>query len=434
MKDFLILFVWFFLLMISSLSYADALSRENISIFNFNGESYIPVGVASTPIGLGGNANRLDVNFKEIDKNPTEARIRIEISASWYQPKSDSSLIVVMHSLFDPSYHPSLFEIKCKKFKDYCTGRKESFIATAAKYVSYYPFDEIVLHHKISTMEETQWKEITFYNRVEGMKLKKPFDLISENGILIVKAELNRFFIKHVVLFFILILWVFILFKLLISEFYFRFFVNVFGAVLLITFFVRTFILNNSLVLISAIDYCFLLLIFLSIVVLLKRTNNYKVPKKKIFISYRRIDASTEARLIYDRVVKAFGGKNVFLDNYSIFPTTKFPDEIKNSIEQSEVFLLLIGPTWLVGQEVNSSGDFRAIDNEDDWPKKELMLAFEKKLKIIPILVRGFQMPDSLDIPEEIREVAEIDALEIKSKSLESDLQVLVDIIRSSLS
>jgi hypothetical protein len=44
----------------------------------------------------------------------------------------------------------------------------------------------------------------------------------------------------------------------------------------------------------------------------------------QIFISYRRNDASAEARLIYDRLTKFFGQNTVFMDVESIRPNQNF--------------------------------------------------------------------------------------------------------------
>jgi hypothetical protein len=121
-----------------------------------------------------------------------------------------------------------------------------------------------------------------------------------------------------------------------------------------------------------------------------------------IAISYRREDSLPIAGRLYDRLQATFGKKNVFMDFDSIPPGMDFREQIKQTIERSNLVVAIIGPNWL-GQQPDSS---RRIDNPADFVRLEITCALKRGIPVIPVLVNDTQMPSPEKLPPEIEELA----------------------------
>ena len=101
-----------------------------------------------------------------------------------------------------------------------------------------------------------------------------------------------------------------------------------------------------------------------------KREVEPATKSAKIFISYRRADASWPARWLTDRLVDRFGPGVVFQDVDSIRPGDDFAAEIVAAVEACSALLAVIGPRWLT---VEGDGG-RRIDDPQDWVRLEIGL------------------------------------------------------------
>ena len=109
----------------------------------------------------------------------------------------------------------------------------------------------------------------------------------------------------------------------------------------------------------------------------------------KVFISYRRAITAGQAGRLYDRITQTKPNWTVFLDVEEIPAGVMFDTYISNEIDTSDVFLLLL-----------ARGTFDRINQPDDWVRKEIELALNKKsIQVIPVLVDGFAMPDPKSLP-----------------------------------
>lgn len=125
----------------------------------------------------------------------------------------------------------------------------------------------------------------------------------------------------------------------------------------------------------------------------------------QIFISYRRSDSKAIARLIGEKLRERYGIDSVFQDVTEIKPGADFSDDIRRSLERSDVFLALIGPQWV------RKGSF----TEADYVRMEVEMAFANRLEVLPIMVEGGDMPAADNLPESIRLLTKINALQIDS-------------------
>ena len=121
----------------------------------------------------------------------------------------------------------------------------------------------------------------------------------------------------------------------------------------------------------------------------------------QIFISYRRSDSETIARLIGEKLRTRYGADSVFQDVSEIKPGADFAAVIQGSLERSDVFLALIGPEW------RRDGSF----TETDYVRMEVELAFSNRLEVLPILVEDGEMPSADLLPESVQLLTKINAL-----------------------
>ena len=147
----------------------------------------------------------------------------------------------------------------------------------------------------------------------------------------------------------------------------------------------------------------------------------------KIFISYRRSETREFAVRIYDRLVLEFGKDNVFLDVEDIEPGIVFPKELEKALNDSKIMLVIIGNNWLSEKDKNGN---TKIFNPEDFVFREVKMAIDNGLKIIPILVNGTKIPDKLELPEQINELSHRNAVELKNDSFYMDIDGLVEKLR----
>lgn len=106
--------------------------------------------------------------------------------------------------------------------------------------------------------------------------------------------------------------------------------------------------------------------------------------KYDIFISYRRDGGEVTARILRDSLTER--GYNVFFDVESL-RSGAFNTEIYSVIDECQDFILVLSPNAL-----------DRCKNSDDWVRREVEYALQKKKNVIPILLRGFEFPADLPV------------------------------------
>lgn len=126
-----------------------------------------------------------------------------------------------------------------------------------------------------------------------------------------------------------------------------------------------------------------------------------------IFVSYRRDDSSTISGWIHEKLSGRYGSTAVFKDIDSIAVAEDFQRAIGRALRHCDVMIAIIGPRWL-GVEDDGS---RKIDRDRDWIRREIEMALQLDIPIIPVLVERGQMPPAQKIPEGIRDLTRLNAL-----------------------
>ena len=143
---------------------------------------------------------------------------------------------------------------------------------------------------------------------------------------------------------------------------------------------------------------------------------------RRIFISYRRLDSKAEARSICQRLEKAFGKKNIFIDVDSINPGEDFRSLLAGFLEKSNTMIVVIGPRWL--DLLKSSGP-AASETASDFVQLEVASAIKRNIPIVPVLVDGATMPDEQDLPDDLKPLAFRQAFSVRHDSFPRDMQGL---------
>lgn len=143
---------------------------------------------------------------------------------------------------------------------------------------------------------------------------------------------------------------------------------------------------------------------------------------KGVFVSYRRDDAAHITGRIHDALVARLGPQRVFMDVDSVAPGEDFVKKIRDTIDASEVFLVVIGPGWLNARTADGR---RRIDLPGDFVRIELSAALTRGVKIIPVLVDGAQMPRQEDLPEDVAQMVRHNAVFLGHATFRRDMEAL---------
>ena len=150
----------------------------------------------------------------------------------------------------------------------------------------------------------------------------------------------------------------------------------------------------------------------------------------RIFISYRREDAAYAAGWLYDRLSEQFGSAQVFKDVDSLQPGDDFVEKITAAVGSCDVLLAVIGPDWV------SAADERGtprLQHRGDFVRVEIEAALARRVRVIPLLVEGAQMPQADDLPPTLAPLVRRHALELTSGRFNRDADDLVTVLRKAI-
>ena len=146
----------------------------------------------------------------------------------------------------------------------------------------------------------------------------------------------------------------------------------------------------------------------------------------KVFISYRRDDASANAGRLCDWLQRQFKDDNVFLDTDKIAPGDKFPEVLQQRLAETEVLLAVIGKAWA---SITDAAGNRRIADPKDFVALEVGTALKRGIRVIPVLVGGASMPKADQLPPELRGFVDCNAAAVDDSRFRQDFDNLVDAI-----
>jgi len=142
------------------------------------------------------------------------------------------------------------------------------------------------------------------------------------------------------------------------------------------------------------------------------------MTKGRVFISYRRDDAAGFSHAISDRLVEHLPKNHVFMDVLGIAPGADFVKQLESAVDQCDVLLALIGKRW-AGED--GAGQAR-IHDPQDWVRVEVATAIRRGVRVIPVLLDGASMPALESLPEELRPLARMNAVDVRTSRLNADV------------
>jgi hypothetical protein len=150
----------------------------------------------------------------------------------------------------------------------------------------------------------------------------------------------------------------------------------------------------------------------------------------RIFISYRRQETAYPAAWLFDRLAERYGFDQVFKDVDSIEMGDDFVEVITNAVGSTDVLLALIGDRWLTIADEHGK---RRLDDPDDFVRLEIEAALARKVRVIPILVEGANMPRADELPPSLAALARRQALELSPSRFDFDTSRLLRVLDKTL-
>ena len=148
---------------------------------------------------------------------------------------------------------------------------------------------------------------------------------------------------------------------------------------------------------------------------------------RAIFVSYRREDAEGEAGRLFDDLVGVFGEHSVFMDVAAIEVGRDFRKAIDESVATCGVLLAIIGKDWADAR--NQAGQ-RRLEDTADFVRLETASALKRDIPVIPVLVHGARMPRADQLPDDLKELAYRNGVELTHARWGSDVQLLIKALR----
>jgi hypothetical protein len=152
----------------------------------------------------------------------------------------------------------------------------------------------------------------------------------------------------------------------------------------------------------------------------------------RVFICYRREEATDAAGRLYDRLCTRFGRRSVFIDVDRMKPGEDVITKIHRSVRSCDVVLALMGPRWL---RLTTPEGRRKLDDPDDFVRFELATALRSpRAKVIPVLINHARMPNERDLPHDLGDLPLRHAVPLRGGAdWERDFSALEGAIRATV-
>ncbi|SES30625.1 toll/interleukin-1 receptor domain-containing protein [Streptomyces qinglanensis] len=148
-----------------------------------------------------------------------------------------------------------------------------------------------------------------------------------------------------------------------------------------------------------------------------------------VFVNYRTGDGEQAATTIARDLTQRFGDGLVFRAGESIRPGQLYPDELLAAVRRSDVLLALIGPRWAEAPDT-AHPDRRALDNEKDWVRTELLESFSRQIPVVPVLLgRRSERLSASALPRPLTRLAYVQSLRYDNQQASGDLGRIAEVV-----
>lgn len=145
----------------------------------------------------------------------------------------------------------------------------------------------------------------------------------------------------------------------------------------------------------------------------------------KVFVNYRQRDAEDNllphallVEALADRLAVHFGRETVYFDT-TLRIGEPYAAALRARLAETEVLVVVIHSTWLADL-ADRAGRHR------DWVHDEIAGALANGIRVVPVLLAGASMPKHQDLPETIRELADVQGVDLLFGSLSAGLDTVV--------
>ena len=118
------------------------------------------------------------------------------------------------------------------------------------------------------------------------------------------------------------------------------------------------------------------------------------------------------------------------MDVDSIPLGTNFIKVLGEEIAKCDALLAVIGPGWLDARDENGH---RRLGNPDDLVRIEIGTALKRGIRVIPILLEGTQVPKADQLPDDLKELALRNGLDVRHASFNEDMERLIRELKGAL-
>jgi hypothetical protein len=143
----------------------------------------------------------------------------------------------------------------------------------------------------------------------------------------------------------------------------------------------------------------------------------------RVFVSYRREDASGHAGRLYDVLAARYGAERVFMDIDAIPLGSEFRTTIDQAVSSCDVLIALIGRGWVGATD---SAGRRRLEDPDDFVRREIESALAHDVVVVPTCVHGASMPRSDELPASLAPLAGRQGFELRDTGWQDDVGRLV--------
>lgn len=151
----------------------------------------------------------------------------------------------------------------------------------------------------------------------------------------------------------------------------------------------------------------------------------------KIFLNYRRSDATDVAQKLEVILKKKFGPAAVFLDSEKVNPGDKPSAVLLNNLATCIVMVVIVGPHWIHAKDEQTGAP--RLDDPEDWVRREITHALDREIFIVPVLVDATPKPRRDQLPEKLRRLLDTEPARIVDAKLPESAQQLIDVVKKAV-
>jgi formylglycine-generating enzyme required for sulfatase activity len=100
-----------------------------------------------------------------------------------------------------------------------------------------------------------------------------------------------------------------------------------------------------------------------------------------------------------------------------------FAKVLGEEVAKCDVLLAIIGPGWIDARDEDGR---RRLDNPHDFGRIEIAAALKRDIPVIPVLLQGTRAPKADQLPDDLKELALRNGLDVRHASFHADMDKLI--------